>query len=64
MPVSTRIGFSAYETTVDREYFVVTKVTWVKCSMSFNFVNLAGIRNLFNSGYFITRSFSALLARA
>ena len=50
--------------TVDREYFVVTKVTWVKCSMSFNFVNLAGIRNLFNSGYFIKRSFSALLARA
>ena len=43
--------------TVDWEYFDVTKVTWVKCSMSFNFVNLAGIRNLFNSGYFITQFF-------
>ena len=43
--------------TVDQEYFGVTKVTWAKCSMSFNFVNSAGIRNLFNSRYFITQSF-------
>ena len=33
--------------TVDREYFGVTKVTWAKCSMSFNRVNLAGLQNLF-----------------
>ena len=47
---------------VDWEYFGVTKVTWAKCSMSFNFVNLAGTQNLFNSGYFIAQSFSALRA--
>ena len=27
---------------VDWEYFSVTKATWAKCLMSFNFVNLAG----------------------
>ena len=40
--------------TVDREYFGVTKVTWAKYSMSYNFINLACVRNLFNSGYFTT----------
>ena len=30
-----------YIATVDREYFGVTEVMWAKCSMSFNFVNLA-----------------------
>ena len=25
--------------TIDREYFVITKVAWAKCLMSFNFVN-------------------------
>ena len=44
-------------TTVDQEYFGVTKVMWAKCSMNFNFVNLAGIQNLFNFGYFITKGF-------
>ena len=28
------------EVTVDWEYFVGTKLAWVKCSMSFNFVEL------------------------
>ena len=28
-------------TTVDREYFDITKVTWAKCLISFNFINLA-----------------------
>ena len=32
-----------YLRTVDREYFGVTKVTWAKYSMSYNFVNLACI---------------------
>ena len=30
---------------VYREYFVVTKVAWAKCFISFNFVNLVGPRN-------------------
>ena len=38
--------------TVDREYFGVTKVTWVKCSMSFNFINFAGIRNILLRKFF------------
>ena len=37
------------ELTVDWEYFGVSKVMWAKWSMSFNFVNLAGIQI-----YFIT----------
>ena len=45
---------------VDQEYFIVTKVAWAKCSMSFNFANLVSTRNFFNSGNFITRSFSML----
>ena len=32
-------------TTVNREYFSVTKVTWSKCLMNFNFVNLAGFND-------------------
>ena len=27
-------------TTIDREYFVGTKLAWAKCSMRFNFVEL------------------------
>ena len=34
--------------TVGQEYFDVIKVTWAKCSKSFNFVNLVFIQNLFN----------------
>ena len=30
--------------TIDQEYFGVTKVMWVKCLMSFNFVELASIQ--------------------
>ena len=51
------IWYMYVTTTVDWEYFSVIKVMWAKCSLSFNFVNLAGIWNLFNSGYFITQKF-------
>ena len=52
-----------YSYTINREYFRVTKVTWAMCSMSFNFINLVGIQNLFNSKYFIKQNFSTLHAR-
>ena len=34
--------------TIDREYFAGSKVARAKYSMSFNFVNLACVRNYFN----------------
>ena len=36
-------------TTVDREYFVGSKLSWAKHSMRFNFVNLACVWNYFNT---------------
>ena len=30
---------------VDQEYFIVTKVAWAKCLMSFNFANLVSTQN-------------------
>ena len=43
--------------TVDREYFAGSKVASAKCLMSFNFVNLACVRNYSNPEILINRVF-------
>ena len=41
--------------TVDREYFVVTKIVWAKCLMSFN---LVGTRNFNYRNFYYTELFN------